>query len=80
MLTYCGEVWDLNKGQANELNGILNNILNRILKVPHGTLRGVLYIETSLLIPTTIITKEHNKYGNNDKMDWKQITVGTSIT
>ncbi len=30
IITYSGEVWDLNKGQAKELNGIMNKILKRI--------------------------------------------------
>ncbi len=61
IITYSREVWDLNKGQVKELNGIKDKIPKRILKVPPGTVREVLYIETGLLNPTTIIKKEQNK-------------------
>ncbi len=57
IITYSGEVWDLNKGKAKELNGILDKILKRILKVPPGTPSEALYIETGLLDPTTIIKR-----------------------
>ncbi len=57
IITYSGEVWDLNKGQAKELNGIINKIIKRILNVPPGTPRKALYIETGLLDPTTIIKR-----------------------
>ncbi len=60
-MTYIGEIWDCNKGQAKELNGIMNKILKRILKVPPGTLRESLYIETGLLDPTTIIKRNRIK-------------------
>ena len=35
----------------------MDNILKRILKVPPGTPREALYIETGLLDPSTIIKK-----------------------
>ncbi len=57
IITYSGEVLDLNKGQAKELNGIINKILKRILKVPPGTLREALYVESGPLDPTTILTR-----------------------
>ncbi len=37
-ITFCGEIWDLNKGQTKELNKIMDNILKRILKVLLGKL------------------------------------------
>ncbi len=90
IITYSGEVWDLNKGHAKELNGIMDKILKIILKVPTGTLREALYIETGLLNPTTIIKRNRihmetrikrtgNKQlkevvENNQKDGWKQTT------
>jgi len=88
--TYSGEVWDLNKGQTKELNAIMDNILKRILKVPPGTPREALYIETGLLDPVTIVKKNRinmetriQRNGNklvkevinsNQKNGWKQKT------
>ncbi len=57
ILTYSGEIWDPNKGQITELNGIMDKIIKRILKVPPGTPREAQYIETGLLDPETIIKK-----------------------
>ncbi len=45
---------ELSKRQAKELNGIMLQILKRILNVPPGTPRKALYIETGLVDPTTI--------------------------
>ncbi len=90
IITYSGEVWDLNKGQAVELNGIMNKIIKRILKVSTGTLREAIYIETGLLDPTAIIKRNNinmetrikwtgNKQlkevvENNQKDGWKPAT------
>ncbi len=57
ILTYSGEIWGLNEGQTHELNGIMDKIIKRILKVPPGTPRESLCIATGLLDPETIITK-----------------------
>ncbi len=89
IITYSGEVWDLNKGQSKERNGIMNKILKKI-KVPPGTLREALYIETGLLDPRKIIKRNKinmetsikrtgNKQleevvENNQKDGWKQTT------
>ncbi len=83
--TYSGEIWDLNKEQMKELNEIMDKILKIILKVPPGTPRETLYIETGLLDPTTIIQRRteiqwtENKQlkevaKNNQKYGWKQTT------
>ncbi len=58
IITFSREIWDLIKGQAMVLNEIMGRVLKIILKVPPGTLREVLYIETGLLNPTTIITRK----------------------
>ncbi len=55
--TYCGEIWDLSKGQTKELNGTMNQVMKRTVKVPLGTPREALYIETGLMDPETIIKK-----------------------
>ncbi len=90
IITYSGEPWNLNKGQAKELNGIMDKILKRIFKVPVATLEEALYIEIGLLDPTTIIKRNRiymetglkstgNKQlkevvKNNQKDEWKQTT------
>ena len=90
ILTYSGEIWDLNKGQTKELNGIMDKIIKRILKVPPGTPREALYIETGLLDPETIIKKNRvnmelriqmkgsdlikRVVNSNQKNGWKQKT------
>ncbi len=51
MKTYSTEIWDVNKGRTKELNGIMDNILKRLLNVTAGTPREALYIETGLLDP-----------------------------
>lgn len=57
-ITYACEVWTPNRQEINTLNGILDNILKRILMVPQGTPREVLYIETNLLDVERIIDKK----------------------
>ena len=57
-ITYGCEVWTLRKKEKKSLNSILDNILKRILKVPQGTPREVLYIETNLLDIERIIEKK----------------------
>ncbi len=57
ILKYSGEIWDLNKVQIQELNGIMDKIIKRIPKHSTGTPREALYIETGLLDPDTIIKK-----------------------
>ncbi len=44
IITYSGEVWDLNKGQVKELNGIMDKIIKRILKYcqEHGGKHSIL--------------------------------------
>ncbi len=57
ILTHSGEIWDLNKGQREGLNGIIDKIIKRILKVPPRTPREALIMETGLLDLETIIKK-----------------------
>ncbi len=68
IITYSGDVWDLNKGHVKELDGIMDKILKRILKEPPRTPREALYIETGLLDPTTIIKR--NRINMETRIKW----------
>ena len=57
IIIYGGEVWDNNKKNYKKINMILDNILKRILKLPKGTPREIIYIETGMLDPESLIMK-----------------------
>ena len=55
IITAGGEAWAPSKANYKELNGIMDNILRRLLKTAKSTPREALYIETGLVDPETII-------------------------
>ena len=57
IITYGGETWDLNKGETQTANRILDSILKRLLLVPTSTPREVLYHETGIMDIQHIIMK-----------------------
>ena len=77
IITYSGEIWEINNNVFKEINTIMDKILKRVLKVPITTPREALYFETSLLDAESIIKKnrismEHRILtGNNQTL--KQI-------
>ena len=58
IITYGCEIWNSNKGETQEINRIMDNIIKRILLVPQSTPREALYIETGLLDPQIIGMKQ----------------------
>ena len=56
IITYGGEIWEINQNNYKPANALLDGILKRILKVPVTTPREALYIETGLLDPEAVIT------------------------
>ena len=50
-------MWNPTKSETKEINRILEAIIKRVLMVPISTSREVLYIETGLLEPETIIRR-----------------------
>ena len=90
IITYGGDTWDANKGEMKKINSLMDNIIRRILKTPQGTPREALYIETGLLDPETISTKQRIlldqrlKTGNSERLSrltqtsgkksWKELT------
>ena len=77
IITYSGEIWEINNNVFKEINTIMDKILKRVLKVPITTPREALYFETNLLDAESIIKKnrismEHRILtGNNQTL--KQI-------
>ena len=58
IITYGCETWNANKGETQEINRMMDNIIRRILLTPQTTPREALYIETGLLDPQTIAMKQ----------------------
>ena len=58
IITYATETYQPTKSETKTLNTILDNILKRILKVPTGTPREALYLETNLIDIEKIIEKK----------------------
>ena len=57
IITYGGEAWEIKKQDYKKINSMFENIIRRILKVPQGTPREALYLETGLLSPEIVIKK-----------------------
>ena len=76
-ITYSGEVWKPTKTEMKEINRILDGILKRILMVPPSTPREVLYIETGIMDPETIIKRNRilmqNRIRKGDSELMKQV-------
>ena len=73
IITYAGEIMEMNQANFKPANKILDGILKRILKVPVTTPREALYIETGLLDVEAIIKKnrismEHRIINGNNQM------------
>ena len=70
IITYAGEVCNPNKAETKKINGILDNIIRRILMVPQTTPREVLYMETGLLDIQT--TTDKNRIMMANRLDKNQ--------
>lgn len=46
---------------------MFENIIRRILKVPQGTPREALYLETGLLSPEIVIKKKQTQHGSTNQ-------------